>query len=111
MNRPSRLLMGGVLLLIAAVGPGVMTAAAQEETVAEVPAAVAPEPVETSGGAVTVGDAKISQDELRLRLRPLTLQQLEVEAKAWQSLVQAKAEEISRAEIASRSTARRWHRS
>ena len=92
--------MGGVLLLIAAVGPGVMTAAAQEETVAEVPAAVAPEPVETSGGAVTVGDAKISQDELRLRLRPLTLQQLEVEAKAWQSLVQAKAEEISRAEIA-----------
>ncbi|MGB6849202.1 MAG: mechanosensitive ion channel domain-containing protein [Thermoanaerobaculia bacterium] len=103
MNRRNKLLMGGVLLLIAVVGPGVMIAAAQEEVVAEAPAAEAPEvpeAVETSGGAVTVGDPRISQDELHILLRPLTLQELEVEANAWQSLVEAKSKEISRAEIA-----------
>ncbi len=105
MKRPSRLLIGGVLLLIVAVGPGVLFAADQEEAVAEAPAAEvpateAPAAPKTSGQAVTIGNPDIPQDELRLLLRPLTLQELEVEAAAWQALVQAKAQEVSRAEIA-----------
>jgi small conductance mechanosensitive channel len=77
-----------------------MISAAQEEAAAEAPVMEAPEAVETSGGAVSVTDPKIPREELDLLLRPLTVQQLEVEAKAWQSLVEAKAKEISRAEIA-----------
>jgi small conductance mechanosensitive channel len=77
-----------------------MIAAAQEEAAAEAPVMEAPEAVETSGGAVTVTNPKIPREELDLLLRPLTLQQLEVEANAWQGLVEAKAKEISRAEIA-----------
>lgn len=49
---------------------------------------------------VTTGDPKIPVDELELLLKPLTKSQLVVEADAWQALVQEKAEEISRAEIA-----------
>ena len=49
--------------------------------------------------AVTTGDPSIPSEELELLLKPLTKAQLLVEADAWQGLVQAKAEEISRAEI------------
>jgi small conductance mechanosensitive channel len=99
------MLIGGFLLLIVAAGPGVMTAVAQEEAVVEAPAeeapaAEAPTSVETGGGAMTVEDPKIPREELDLLLRPLTVQELEVEAKAWQSLVEAMAKEISGAEIA-----------
>jgi small conductance mechanosensitive channel len=94
------LLIGGVLLLVIAAGPGVLFAADQEEAVAEAPSAEASEPAETTGGAITVGNPKIPREELDLLLRPLTVQELEVEAKAWQSLVETKAKEISRIEIA-----------
>ena len=100
MIRPGRLLIGGVLLLVIAAGPGVLFAADQEEAVAEAPSAEASEPAETTGGAITVGNPKIPREELDLLLRPLTVQELEVEAKAWQSLVETKAKEISRIEIA-----------
>ncbi len=55
----------------------------------------APEPE-----AVTSGDPAIPTGELRLLLVPLTKDELIVEADAWQALVQDKAEEIARAEIA-----------
>ncbi|EGV17484.1 mechanosensitive ion channel family protein [Thiocapsa marina] len=55
--------------------------------------AAAPEPV-------TTADPSIPVDELGLLLKPLTKAQLLIEAEAWQGLVQSKAEEISRAEIA-----------
>ena len=55
--------------------------------------APAPEPVTTE-------DPSIPVDELNLLLKPLTKGQLLIEAEAWQGLVQAKAEEISLAEIA-----------
>ena len=55
--------------------------------------APAPEPVTTE-------DPSIPVDELDLLLKPLTKGQLLIEAEAWQGLVQAKAEEISLAEIA-----------
>jgi small conductance mechanosensitive channel len=49
---------------------------------------------------VTTADPSIPVDELDLLLKPLTKTQLLIEAEAWQGLVQDKAEEISRAEIA-----------
>jgi small conductance mechanosensitive channel len=99
MNIQIRFCRLGLLLILALVLGGPM-AIAQEEVVAEAPAPEAPEPVESSGGAVTVADPKIPRAELELVLRPLTVQELEVEAKAWQILVETKAKEISRAEIA-----------
>ena len=49
---------------------------------------------------LTTKDVKIPIDELKLLLKPLTLDQLQVEAAAWQGLLQAKVQEISDAEIA-----------
>jgi small conductance mechanosensitive channel len=49
---------------------------------------------------ITVGDPAVPTDELKLLLVPLTKDELIVEADAWQALVQEKAEEIARAEIA-----------
>ena len=48
---------------------------------------------------VTTADPDIPVDELELLLKPLTKSQLLIEAEAWQALVQAKAEQISHAEI------------
>lgn len=48
---------------------------------------------------VTTGDPAIPVDELELLLKPLTKSQLLIEAEAWRALVQAKAEQISKAEI------------
>ncbi len=48
---------------------------------------------------VTTADPEIPVEELELLLKPLTKGQLLIEAKAWQAFVQAKAEQISRAEI------------
>ena len=49
---------------------------------------------------VTTGDPTIPTQELQLLLKPLTKDQLLIEAEAWRELVQAKAEEIAQAEIA-----------
>ncbi|NER35572.1 MAG: mechanosensitive ion channel [Oscillatoria sp. SIO1A7] len=49
---------------------------------------------------LTTKDVEIPLDELKLLLKPLTLAQLQVEAAAWQGLLQAKVQEISDAEIA-----------
>jgi len=49
--------------------------------------------------AVTTADPDIRLDELSLRLTPLTRDELKVEAEAWLKLLQAKATEISTAEI------------
>lgn len=48
---------------------------------------------------VTTGDPAIPVDELALLLKPLTKNELLIEAEAWQALVQAKAAQISAAEI------------
>ncbi len=48
----------------------------------------------------TIDDPSIPTDELALLLKPLTKDQLLIEANAWQGLVQTKAEEIAEAEIA-----------
>ena len=50
------------------------------------------EPITTSNPAMPV-------EELELLLKPLTKNQLLIEADAWQALVQKKAEQISKAEI------------
>jgi small conductance mechanosensitive channel len=57
-------------------------------------------PVVKHRQAVTTVDPDIPVDELALLLKPLTREQLLVEANAWQALLEAKAEEIARAEIA-----------
>lgn len=54
--------------------------------------AVPPEPI-------TTADPEIPVDELELLLKPLPKSQLLIEAEAWQALVQAEAEQISRLEI------------
>jgi small conductance mechanosensitive channel len=53
----------------------------------------------TSEEPLTTGDPTIPVDELELLLKPLTKSQLLIEAEAWQTLVQAKAKQISKAEI------------
>jgi small conductance mechanosensitive channel len=50
--------------------------------------------------AVTTADPEIPIEELTLLLKPLTKDELLNEADAWQALLQEKAEEIARAEIA-----------
>ncbi len=50
--------------------------------------------------AVTTGDPTIPVDELELLLKPLTKDELIVEADAWRDLVKAKVAEISAAELA-----------
>jgi len=52
--------------------------------------------------AVTVADPSIPIDELELRLKPLTRNQLKVEADGWLQLLQAKVRQISNAEIAAK---------
>lgn len=50
--------------------------------------------------SVTTQDPLVPEDELALMLKPLTREELEVEASAWRDLVKAKVQEISQAEIA-----------
>ena len=50
--------------------------------------------------ATTIEDPQIPVDELELMLKPLTKEELLVEAAAWQQLLRQKAEEIAGAEIA-----------
>jgi len=50
--------------------------------------------------AQTVNDPRINIEELQLLLRPLPKSQLLAEADAWQALLQEKAEEIARLEVA-----------
>jgi len=52
--------------------------------------------------ATTIGNPDIPVDELELRLRPLTREQLQTEAAAWQALLQQRVSDVSKAEIASR---------
>jgi len=49
--------------------------------------------------AITTADPNIPLSHLRWLLKPLTREQLIIEANAWQALLQAKAQEISAAEI------------
>ncbi|WP_462321636.1 mechanosensitive ion channel family protein [Halochromatium sp.] len=51
-------------------------------------------------GSITTSDPVVPIDELELLLLPLSKDQLVAEASAWQQLVQQKAEQIARAEIA-----------
>jgi len=51
---------------------------------------------------ITTKDPTIPPEELALLVRPLTLEQLKVEADAWMTLLQKKAVEISNAEVAIR---------
>lgn len=51
--------------------------------------------------AVTTASATVSEDALALSLSPLTKQELETEAAAWQDLLKAKAQEIADLEILS----------
>ncbi|MHC5063689.1 MAG: mechanosensitive ion channel family protein [Planctomycetota bacterium] len=50
--------------------------------------------------ATTVSDPKIALTELGLRIRPLTMAELETEASAWRDLLKAKVTEITAAAIA-----------
>ena len=49
---------------------------------------------------VTVSDDAVPVEVLSYRVRPLTKCELEVEAQAWQAMLQAKVAEISDAEVA-----------
>ncbi|NEO29409.1 MAG: mechanosensitive ion channel [Symploca sp. SIO3C6] len=54
----------------------------------------------TTPAAITTEDIEIPVDELELLVKPLTKQELEVEAQAWLLLLKEKVTEISNAEIA-----------
>lgn len=50
--------------------------------------------------ALTTGDPEIAQEDLKLKLKPLTRAQLKIEAESWRQLLEDKASEISTADIA-----------
>jgi len=60
----------------------------------------AEEETQESPQAVTTSDPEIPVEELSLLLKPLTKDELLIEADAWQVLLKEKAEEIAKAEIA-----------
>lgn len=68
---------------------GLMPAVAQTETDSD-----------SEYTAQTTKDPLVPEDELALMVKPLTLQELEVEADAWQALVRQKVRQLSTAEIA-----------
>ena len=61
--------------------------------------AVKPPPAEAAKAAVTAGNPKIPLDNLKLMLKPLTKEELELEAVEWMNLLRAKVKEISQAEL------------
>lgn len=67
-----------------------LAAVARADEPAQPPPASAPAPP-----ATTTADPEIATDRLRLLVRPLTRQELAVEAAAWRSLLKAKVAEIS----------------
>ncbi len=56
-------------------------------------------PDSEKAGAATAADPDISEDHLRLRIKPLTRAELAVEAAAWRELLKAKVREISDLQI------------
>ena len=48
---------------------------------------------------VTVGDPDVSDNDLRLLVKPLTRDELAIEAEAWRSLLKAKVQEISNVQL------------
>ncbi|MDB9311539.1 mechanosensitive ion channel [Spirulina sp. CS-785/01] len=73
------------------------TAAEEEETATEELTPLTPEEI---ASAKTAEDPSIPVKELELLLRPLTVEELQIEATAWFALLKAKVQEISEAEIA-----------
>ena len=57
-------------------------------------------PAETDIAAVTVSDPKVPLDELKLMVKPLTVEELKVEAEAWMELLKEKTRQTTQAEIA-----------
>ena len=57
-------------------------------------------PAETDIAAVTVSDPKVPLDELKLMVKPLTVEELKVEAEAWMELLREKTRQTTQAEIA-----------
>ena len=62
--------------------------------------AALPASVLSADKAVTTADPEIAQEDLKLKLKPLTRSQLKIEADGWRQLLEDKASEISTAEIA-----------
>jgi small conductance mechanosensitive channel len=58
------------------------------------------EDAEPATGPVTAGNPQIPTDELSLLVKPLTVEELKVEANAWMQLLRDKTHETSRAEMA-----------
>ncbi len=53
----------------------------------------------SAGGAATISDPSIAPADLKIRLSPMRLSQLEVELDAWFSLVQASAEDVAAVQL------------
>ncbi len=95
----AKVLRGALLASILWIAPGqVMSLQAQEATETTESAATA----EAETGAVTTGNLQVPIPELELLVRPLELEELQVEAEAWQEVLKAKVAEISETEIAIR---------
>ena len=62
--------------------------------------AALPASVLSADKALTTADPEIAQEDLKLKLKPLTRSQLKIEADDWRQLLEDKASEISTAEIA-----------
>lgn len=62
----------------------------------------APAETEATPAATTTADPEVPVDQLALLVKPLTAEELEVEAVAWRDLVKAKVSEISQSEIAAK---------
>ncbi|MEZ2225886.1 MAG: mechanosensitive ion channel domain-containing protein [Microcoleus sp.] len=74
--------------------------ASEEATASPKAEKIEPPPKADPKAAVTTKDPEIPVEELQLLVKPLTLDELQNEAAAWQLLLQQKVKEISDAEIA-----------
>ena len=92
----AKVLRGALLASILWVAPyQILPLQAQETTESAATA-------EAETGAVTTGNLQVPIPELELLVRPLELEELQVEAEAWQEILKGKVAEISETEIAIR---------
>jgi small conductance mechanosensitive channel len=97
--RVRAIVLTGVVCVFAVWTP---PALAQEKTEAKEAKVeeVEPAPTGDPNAAKTTKELDIPVDELRVLIKPLTLKELQNEAAGWMGILQAKAKEISEAEVA-----------
>lgn len=96
--RARAIVLAGVVCVFAVCGsPSRAQSAKVEEAAVEEVQSASSEDIKT---AITTEDPTIPVDELKLLVKPLTLEELQIESESWLKLLKRKVKQISNAEIA-----------